>query len=361
MTQAANQSGGGSLKSILGTGIATALVLIALPLAAYMKWVDWAWLGPAESLRLGAYEGDVGALEWIARDMGFYEQSGIDVEIRGFASGKEAVEAMRAGQVDIATASEFVVATEALTRPDLRILTSVSHYRNKGVVGRRDRGIVSPADLKGKRIGVTVPSGAEYSLSVFLALNQMTTNDVSVVGLAPGDIVAAIAAGRIDAAITWQPHVQTIETALGANAASFSGEGFDVYLLLVMPADRVAGNERALRRLLRALVRAEDWVREHPADARAYLARRFGLDTAYLDAQWPRMNLALSLPQEILVVMDGEARWLARRNARSDAAIPNFAGFIRADELKSVKPSAVTVLSQLHTPPRGLFAAITGH
>jgi ABC-type nitrate/sulfonate/bicarbonate transport system substrate-binding protein len=361
MTRAVTQSGQKYFKAILGSGIAAALILIALPLAAYMKWVDWAWLGPSEKLRLAAYEGDVGALEWIARDMGFYEATGIEVDIKGFASGKEAVDALRAGQVDVATASEFVVAAEGLSRPDLRILTSVSHYRNKGIVGRRDRGIVSPADLKGKRIGVTVPSGAEYSLSVFLALNQMTTKDVTVVNLAPREIADAVAAGRIDAAITWQPHVQAIETALGANAASFSGDSFDVYLLLVTQVGNVAGNERALTRFLRALLRAESWVHDHPAEARAYVTRRFGLDAAQLDAQWPRMELALSLSQGILVAMDSQARWLARHQGRPDAAIPNFAHFIRADELKSVKPAAVTVLSQLQTPPRGLFAAITGH
>jgi len=334
------------LRIVLGVLAALVLALFALQSAALMEWLGWRGFGKVEHVRLGAYAGDVGALEWIAKDRGFYDKVGLDVEVIGFASGKEAAEALKAGQVDVATASEFVVATRSFAEPDLRILGSISYYRNKGIVARRDRAIASPVDLKGKRIGVTAPSGAEYALYVFLALHGLGMTDVTTVNLGPTQLVAAVEAGSIDAAITWQPHVQDIQTRLGAGAIGFEGDGFDTYLLLLTRQQQLSPTDnRAFVKLLRALVLAEEWVAAHPAEAKAYVAARFKLDAAYVDTLWPGMQLEVRLPQELLAALDGQARWLAGRDGKPAAAIPNYAEYIRANELKSVRPSAVTLIS----------------
>jgi hypothetical protein len=86
---------------------------------------------------------------------------------------------------------------------------------------------------------------------------------------------------------------------------------------------------------------AQDWVAADPDRAKQWLARRFSLDPAYVNTLWPDMQLAVRLPQEILEVMDGEARWLARKGDRS--ASPDFARTLHALPLLSVKPEAVTL------------------
>jgi NitT/TauT family transport system substrate-binding protein len=329
-------------KVALGFAAVASLAAFALQPSALMRWLGCC--EPTESIRLGAYEGDVGALAWIAQEQGFYEKVGLNAEIKGYPSGKEAADALRDRVVDVAMASEFVVASRSFTEPDLRILGSVAFYRNKGVVGRRDRGISAPTDLKGKRIGVTSPSGAEYSLTVFLALYGLTVQDVKVVKLSPQQIVSAIDKGDIDAAITWDPHVRAIEQALGPNGVSFQGNGLDVYLLLVARQESAAQSSKANAKLFRALVLAEEWARTHPEEAKGYIARRFKLDPAYVESMWWRTQLAVTLPQELLTALDSEARWLDQQDSSQDS-IPNYSQFVRADELLSVKPAAVTLLT----------------
>ena len=335
---------------LLGLAAALMLALFALKAASNMGWLQIGLFGKAASLRLGAYEGDVGALEWIAKDRGYYSEAGVSVDVTGYASGREAIEALRAGKIDVATASDYVLATHSFKEQELRVLGSICYYRNKGIVARRDRGIAVAADLKGKRIGVTSPSGAEYTLYVFLAMNGMTLSDVSVVNLAPAKIVAAMESGDIDAAITWQPHVAAIEDKLGSNGISFSGDGFDTYLLLITRQDRLADGSSAIKRLLRALVQAEEWAQAHADEAQRYVAGRFQLDAGYVQALWPKMPLDVALPQELLVALDGQARWLARSGGQAGAAIPNYADFVHSEELRAVKPSAVTLYSEVKQP-----------
>jgi NitT/TauT family transport system substrate-binding protein len=294
-----------------------------------------------ESLRLGAYDGDVGALEWIALDKGFFMEAGVQVALTGFPSGNAAVDALRAGQVDVATAADLVVAKRSFDEPDLRILADICRYWNKGLVARKDRGITTLADLKGRRIGVPVTSTAEHNLVVLLAMQGLTTSDVTVIDLAPAALVDGLATGSIDAAIVWQPHVLAMQRRLGDNAVTLMDGGTEANLLLVARDGDVAPRAEALRRLMRGLVLAQRWVDSHPAEAKAYLASRFKLAPAYIDILWPRMQLTVSLPQEILSAMDSEARWIANTGKR--AAVPDFSNTIHAPILMSVDPALVHV------------------
>ena len=336
----------------MGIAIAVVLTLFLVRPAWLMEWTGLPVFG-TEHIRLGAYEGDVGALEWIAHEKGFFDRVGLEVEMVGFPSGKEAMAALNAGRVDVATASEYVVATEGFADRQLRVLANIAHYRNKAVVARADHGIATPADLKGKRIGLTSPSGAEYTLYVFLALHGLTPADVTIVNLSPSAIVDELGTGSIDAAITWQPHVQTAERNLGRQGVSFAGNVFDVYLLLVTKEQVLGGRQKAANRLLRALVLAEEWAREHPDEAQALIARRFNLELPAVAAQWQHMRLAVTLPQDLLVAMDGEAVWLARRDGAAEAALPNFGAFMAPEPLRQVKPAAVTLFADVgHDNPQ---------
>lgn len=294
-----------------------------------------------ETLRIGAYDGDVGALAWIAAEQGFFERVRLDVELKGYDTGKASVDALQAGAVDVATASEFVVADRSFAEPDLRILASISQYWNKGLIARRDHGIAGPADLRDKRIGVTFTSTAEHTLVVFLALHELTRDDARLVNLPPRQLVEGMESGALDAAITWQPHVDALERALADQAVQLLPRGSDAYLVTLTRADLTAAKAPAIERYLRALLLAEEWVRADPGRARDWLARRFSLEPAYVAKLWPDMKLAVTLPQEILEIMDGEARWLAKKNGR--AAAPDFAHTLHAAPLAAAKPSAVTV------------------
>jgi NitT/TauT family transport system substrate-binding protein len=63
---------------------------------------------PSIKLRLNTYIGDVSALVYIAKDKGYFNENGLDVDLKGFPSGKQATDDMLAGNSDVVTAGEFV-------------------------------------------------------------------------------------------------------------------------------------------------------------------------------------------------------------------------------------------------------------
>jgi NitT/TauT family transport system substrate-binding protein len=332
-------------KNKAGTGQSgkriAAMVGLAVIVAAGAFFL---WPAKIDNIRLGAYEGDVGALEWIAKDKGFFDKVHLNVEMKGFPSGDAAVKAMQSGEVDIATAAELVVAKRSFDENNLRILADICRYWNKGFIGRKDHGISTHFDLKGKKVAFPATSSAEHNLVVFLALQGLTLDDVVPVNLPPAKIVEAMIAGDVDAAIVWEPHVSAIEDALDDKAVKLMERGTEANLLIVGRQENLDAQSDAVKKLLKALVMAEDWVRDHPEEAKAYLAKRFNLDAVYIDTLWPRMQLQVSLPQEILESMDSVSRWLAKANKRDQ--IPNYAETIRAAEMRAVKPAAVGVFTK---------------
>ena len=76
------------------------------------------------------------------------------------------------GEVDVATASEFVVANNAMQNASIYAFGSVSKYLNLYIVARTDKGINSVSDLAGKRIGVALGTGNQFYLGRYLELKR---------------------------------------------------------------------------------------------------------------------------------------------------------------------------------------------
>jgi NitT/TauT family transport system substrate-binding protein len=59
--------------------------------------------------------------------------------------------------------------------------------------------------LKGKKVAFNEGSTSQFLLDVLLSENGMSESDVVPVNMDPGDAGAALIAGQVDAAVTWEP------------------------------------------------------------------------------------------------------------------------------------------------------------
>jgi len=301
------------------------------------------YTGPVDKITLAAYAGDAGALVYIAEDRGYFEENGLEVTIKDYGSGKAAADALIDGEADIATSAGFVFVSNSFNHTDLRVLGTVATEEVKELVARKDKGIAAIDDLRGKKIGVTKKSGAEFSLGVFLLFNALSYEDVELVDLRPTEIVEAISNGDIDAAFTWDPNVYNIKEQLGDNVISWPG-GQDFYFVLITKEDWIANNPEAAERFMKSILEAEDYTKDNSEKCKEFVEDRFNCESDYMDYSWPKQEFAVILEQAMLITFEHQARWRIENNLTDATEIPNYLDYIDTDPLEAVKPSAITII-----------------
>ncbi len=296
-----------------------------------------------ENLTIGTYSGDLSALFWIAKARGYFAEHGVNVQLKTHESGLASFTDLLAGQVDLATVTEFVFARQVLERPDLRILSVVGETDNLKLVARRDRGVAQVPDLKNKRIGLVRNSVAEYHLHLFLMLHQVSLQGIQTVNLTPSEQVKAITQGDIDAAIVWEPFARQMQNELGKNAVSWPAQsGQDFYWLLVGTAETLTKRSSAIRSVLAALASAEDFMENQADEAKRIVASQIG--SSHMPEFWETSHFTLTLSRPFVLAMEAELRWMNSIQGVQGFKVPDFVDYIHFEALESVNPEKVKTL-----------------
>ena len=318
------------------------IVIIGISVAGCQKKPE-KYTVPVEKIILAAYAGEAGTLVYVAEDQGFFEENGLDITIKSYASGKVCTDALINGEVDISTSAGFVFVSNSFDHTDLRVFGTVATAEVKELVARKDKGITTINDLKGKKIGVTRKSGAEFLLGVFLTLNALSYKDVELVDLKPFEIVKAMSNGDIDAAFTWDPYIYNIKKELGENVISWFG-GEDFYFVLLTNEDWIKNNPAAAERFIKSLLKAENYIKDNSEKSKEFAKNRFNYDSDYIDYSWPKQEFVVILAQAMFITFEDQARWRINNNLTDKTEIPNFLNYIYIDALENVKPEAITIM-----------------
>lgn len=297
-------------------------------------------------LRLADATQPVSGLVYVAHERGHFDQSGLRVAMQAHSTGKSALAAMLSGQADVATVAETPLVFAALNGDRFCILATIATTeRNVAVVGRVDSGVLCPDDLRGKRVAVPPGTNAEFFFETFLLTRRIRSDDVRIQPMSPEAMPAALAEGRIDAAVAWHPHLGAVQRTLGENARSFYDEQIYTWSWnLVARREWVNANPDAVWRLLLALAQAEEHAARHPEDSRQIVAARCSMNPRDLDEMWESYHFRLTLGQWLIVAMESQAQWARKQPAHAGKRMPDFRGVIYTRALESVRPEAVTVV-----------------
>jgi len=256
----------------------------------------------------------------IAEQLGFFKDEGLDVTISDFAGGSRSLQAVIGGSADIVSgAFEHTINLQSKKQAFRAfVLQGRAPMIGLGVSTKTLPNYEKPADLRGKKIGVTAPgSSTNMLVSFFLAQHGIKVSEVSIIGVGGGaGAVTALRSGQVDAISHLDPVLSMLQSsndikmavdtrALADTQAVFGGNM--PAACLYAPQGYVTANPNTCQALANAMVRADKWIQKHGPVAVAKVvpqAYLLGDTTVYIRAVSNSMS---GLSPDGLMPEDGPA------------------------------------------------------
>ena len=283
---------------------------------------------------------------YVAENKGYFIEEGLIVELTSFVTGRECLQSLLGGKADFATVADMPIMRVGFTDQKIAIISTIAESNLAiKIIARKDKGISSPSDLKGKKIGTFFGTASEFFLSIFLDKSGISKNEIIKINVGPANMPTTIIQGDLDAYSIWEPYIQYGFEALKDNAIVFKDS--TVYTLtwniLSSPAF-LDNNGDSAKKLLKALIKAENFIKENPEEAINITASKIGMKPEVLHNIWDDYIFDNSLKTILIEVIERQSKW-AVDNDRSlkESHSPNYRKFLYPSILKNVKPESVKI------------------
>ena len=256
---------------------------------------------PNAPLRVGFQTGDINVQLMYAVNTDLFAKRKIDAKLTPFPAGPAMLPALAAAEIDIAWMGEFPVVTGYSNGMGIEIfMMERIDTTNVRLVANAATGVQTVADLKGRKIGVSVGSTSHHHLLRALAQAGLKQDEVTLVNLAPANMPPAYLAGQIDAALTWEPNIGLIEKSAGKTIATTESLKMITGGVWVVRSAFAKDNPETMQRFLAAWADAMAAYRADPRNTRQYEAKRVSLSADEFDALIARQNARHPSFEELL-------------------------------------------------------------
>jgi len=281
----------------------------------------------------------------VAENQGFFAEQGLAVTVRESIMGKEALEGMLRGECEVATAAEPPVVEYAQQRDDFRILAALQSSDNLNrIIARADRAIVKPEDLRGKRIATAKGTAPHYFLELFLERHGLRSKDVAIIFMKSDELLGALTSGQVDAVSMTNNVISRAQEILQANDVLLEEPGlYRNYYLLLATTTLLEKRPEVVVRLLRALVKAEDFIRKNHGETVAIIQASHGRKVSPTEIKELLVDYRyqLTLEHGMLMGLEDMGRWMVALAGSGQRPVPNFLNLISPEALRAVAPDAV--------------------
>jgi ABC-type nitrate/sulfonate/bicarbonate transport system substrate-binding protein len=167
----------------------------------------------------------------IARELGFYEQEGLEVKAEAVADDIPIAGLVQNGKADVGLVAATDAITAATKTDELRVPYDERTGGNGfiiGVVVPDDSDVKTPADLKGKNVGLASPDQDRAYLAGILDAAGLSIDDVDTTVVGPGgpSVAQTLQSGRIAAYAGTLNDFFAFDEA-GLEVRDITPEGFD--------------------------------------------------------------------------------------------------------------------------------------
>lgn len=258
---------------------------------------------------------DVSAVVEYASTLGYFKDAGLDVQIQVMQSGPVIAPAVIGGTLDVGASNIASIAAARERGLPLKFFAPAAlatpQTTTDQVIVTKDSSIKSAADLNGKTVGiVAMKTMQDAAFRLWIDKHGGDSKTIKMIEIPFPSMVAALDAGRVDAAIPSEPFTSmsaATDRGLGGVYGSMPGP----FLVFGFFATEtwLATNPDVAVRFAGAIHRAALWANGHPKESAVMLAAFTHLDPS-VAAAMGRAVYATSLdPAMLQPVLDNAIRY----------------------------------------------------
>ena len=219
----------------------------------------------------------------VAKDLGYFEKDGIDVDMKFEDDRSNVMAAMARGDIDMdmRTVGEHQGRPRDASTPGVIIGTIDKSVGGDGVIS--DGSINSVADLKGKTVAAEPNIPARLLLQLALKKEGLTLSDLNIKEIATADTAAVFADPSIAAVATYEAAMSQaikVDTARNPKILLSSKDSDIIIDIISVRQDDLKANPAKYAKFLADVYKAVDYYKTNPADYIKLAAPHFGLSEA---------------------------------------------------------------------------------
>jgi NitT/TauT family transport system substrate-binding protein len=285
----------------------------------------------------------------IASAKGFFSEAGVEVEVKYFPSGGDLMTAVVGGSVGLGSSGSTPVTTLRSRPYPIKIVAQIADISGAQQIIVK-QSIKSPADLYGKKIAIMRGTGSEALFNSFVKAYGFDASKVELVNMAPAEMLASFARGTVDAISVWEPNTTRARKASngkilvsGTKSHIPGKEGarriYGDHAVLFATDTFLKEQPKAVRAVLKALARADEFIVRNKSEATAILAKEFGLEPADMADVMESNRYTLELNDVLVRDLDGVASFLY--GLKRIQSQPKARDWIDPSALREVQPNLV--------------------
>lgn len=249
-------------KAALAAGVAVLAASTSSAEAGTMKLGMTTWVG-------------YGPL-FLARDMGYFEENGLDVTLEIIEESSMYMAAAAAGELDgSASTIDEIMKYRSSDVCFKAVYALDDSHGGDGVLAPKD--VKSLADIKGMEVAMNEGSVSQFWFNILLKQAGMTEADVKITNMTADDAAAAFMADRIPVAITWEPHLTLAKQADKGQVLIDSSETPGAIVdVVALNCDYIANNPKDVEALVKGLYKANEFIKSDQEKAYEVMAKGVG-------------------------------------------------------------------------------------
>lgn len=269
---------------------------------------------------------------FVAQEKGWWAEAGLKPEFVAYPAGAQQIAGAASKSWDVGGTGSPPAVLGAQRYDIVTIGITNDESTANAVMARKDKIAAiraNPAkELKGQQILLSPNSTGEYATMACLQKWGLSRSDVTIVPLAPAQLVSAFTGGNGTLAGTWAPNLYTLNDQMGAEViCSGKDAGAVVPGALIARRDFAKQNPELVAKFLAVYLRAVNHQKNNKADFVASLKKFFDANGVMLKPQYLETET-----QRPIYVLDEQLKLLDRSGGKSqaDGWFDALAGYLKA-------------------------------